>query len=133
MITKQSLAHVGILVDDYDKAIQYYTEKLCFFLLEDTRLSETKRWVVVSPTPDLSGTNILLIQATKEEEVARVGNQTGGKVGFFLYTDNMELYFSRLVEKEVHIIQEPIEQPWGKVAVFADLYGNLWDLIESGN
>lgn len=131
MITSQRLAHVGILVDDYDKSVKYYTEKLGFFLLEDTKLTETKRWVVVSPTPDLSGTNILLIQATKEEEITRIGSQTGSKVGFFLYTDNMELYFNRLVENDVQIIQEPIQQPWGKVAVFADLYGNLWDLIES--
>ena len=125
----QSLAHIAIVVEDYDEAIRFYTEVLNFRLVEDTRLSETKRWVVVSP-PGSNGCSLLLAQAASEEQKSRVGNQTGGRVFLFLHTDNFHRDFNNLKTKGVKIVREPSVEEYGTVAVFADLYGNLWDLIE---
>ena len=123
------LLNVTLVVDDYDKAIQFYIEKLKFKLIEDTVLSEFKRWVLISP-PGESGARLLLAKATNEEQRSRIGNQTGGRVFLFLQTDNFTEYFDHLKKEGVTIVREPIVESYGTVAVFADLYGNLWDLIE---
>ena len=126
---KQSLAHIALVVNDYDEAIKFYTETLHFTLVEDKVMSATKRWVMVAP-PGSTGTTILLAQASNEEQKSRVGNQTGGRVFLFLYTDDIERDYKNLLDKKVKIVRELETQPHGKVLVFADLYGNLWDLIE---
>lgn len=126
---RQKLAHISVLVDDYDRALDYYTQVLGFQVMEDKMLTETKRWLLLG-TQSFDATGILLVKATGEEEKQRIGNQAGGKVFLFLYTDNMELFFKKLTEKKVRVIQAPLQQPWGTVAVIADLYGNLWDIIE---
>jgi len=125
----QKLVQVAIVVNDYDEAIKYYTEKLQFNLIEDTRLSETKRWVLVAPKGD-GGLKLLLAKAANEEQQSRVGNQTGGRVFLFLHTDDFKRDYKNLIEKEIKIIREPTIEPYGTVAVFEDLYGNLWDIIE---
>jgi catechol 2,3-dioxygenase-like lactoylglutathione lyase family enzyme len=125
----QSLAHIALVVNDYDEAIKFYTETLHFTLVEDKVMSPTKRWVMVAP-PGSTGTTILLAQASNDEQKSRVGNQTGGRVFLFLYTDDIERDYKNLLDKKVKIVRELESQPHGKVLVFADLYGNLWDLIE---
>ncbi len=127
---RQSIAHVALVVDDYDKAIQFYTQKLNFTLVEDTVLSDTKRWVLVSPPGDESGCSLLLAKAANDEQGTRVGNQAGGRVFLFLNTDDFWRDFNNLKAKGITIIREPSEEQYGTVAVFSDLYGNLWDLIE---
>lgn len=124
----QKIAHISLLVDDYDKAIEFYTQKLHFELIEDTRLTETKRWVLISPA-GYSGCNLLLAKAITDEQRSRIGNQTGGRVFLFLYTDNFERDYQNLISNRIKIIREPVIEIYGKVLVFADLYGNLWDLI----
>ncbi len=126
----QNIAHIAIIVDDYDTAITFYTTKLHFNLIEDTILSNTKRWVLVAPK-DTTGCCLLLAKAANEEQKSRIGDQTGGRVFLFLNTDDFERDYQNLLVNDVKIIREPVEETWGKVAVFADLYGNLWDLIET--
>lgn len=126
---EQRIAQLALVVNDYDEAISFYTKRLLFTLVEDTVLSETKRWVVLSPSGK-EGCNILLAKAANEEQKSRVGNQTGGRVFLFLHTDNFENYYQHLVNNNVTIVRERSIETFGKVAVFADLYGNLWDLIE---
>ncbi len=126
---KQHISQIALVVDDYDKAISYYTTMLHFDLIEDTVLSDTKRWVVVAPQGS-SGCRLLLAKASNEEQRSRVGNQTGGRVFLFLHTDNFERDYQNLLDHKVKIIREPVNETWGMVAVFADLYGNHWDLIE---
>jgi len=126
---KQRLAHIAIVVDDYDEAIKFYTEKLHFDLIEDTQLTETKRWVLVKP----KGTDsccLLLAKAGNEEQKSRVGNQTGGRVFLFLHTDNFERDHQNLLDNKIEIVRPPHKEVYGTVAVFKDIYGNLWDLIE---
>lgn len=125
----QRLVHITLLVDDYDKAIDFYTQKLSFKLVEDTLLSESKRWVLVSP-PNSDGCCLLLAKAVNEEQSGRIGNQTGGRVFLFLETNDFKHDFENLKANGVSIIREPVIEDYGTVAVFADLYGNLWDLIE---
>jgi len=125
----QTLAHIALVVNDYDEAIKFYIEKLHFTLVEDKVMSATKRWVMVAP-PGSTETTILLAKASNEEQQSRVGNQTGGRVFLFLYTDDIERDYKNLLDKKVTIVRELESQPHGKVLVFADLYGNLWDLIE---
>ena len=127
---KQKIAHIALVVKDYDEAIRYYTEKLGFVLIEDNVLSDTKRWVLIAPNVDTDFT-LLLARASGEEQQSRIGNQTGGRVFLFLHTDNFQKYFENLLQHNVKIVRQPAEEAWGKVAVFEDLYGNLWDLIES--
>lgn len=125
----QHIARIALVVDDYDEAIEFYTKKLGFSLLEDTILSETKRWVVVAP----KGSNecaLLLAKAATEEQRTRIGNQTGGRVFLFLHTDNFQADYQNLIDQRIKIVREPTREAYGTVAVFADLYGNLWDLIE---
>ena len=125
----QSLAHIALLVNDYDEAIHYYTHTLHFTLVEDKEMSATKRWVIIAPAGS-TGTTILLAKASNEEQQSRVGNQTGGRVFLFLYTDDIERDYKNLLDKNVKIVEPLTTKPHGKVLVFADLYGNLWDLIE---
>jgi catechol 2,3-dioxygenase-like lactoylglutathione lyase family enzyme len=125
----QRIAHIALVVNDYDEAIAFYTRKLNFILIEDTVLSDTKRWVLVAPEGP-GNCCLLLAKAASEEQKSRVGNQTGGRVFLFLYTDNFWRDYQAMVEKGITFIRPPAEETYGTVAVFEDLYGNLWDLIE---
>lgn len=130
---KQFLANVAIVVRDYDEAIEFYTKKLHFDLIEDTKLSETKRWVLVAPPHsegNPNGCRLLLAKGVGEEQQSRIGNQTGGRVFLFLFTDDIERDYQHLMANHIEIIRPLKEEEYGKVLVFADLYGNLWDLIE---
>jgi uncharacterized glyoxalase superfamily protein PhnB len=126
---KQHIAHIALVVNDYDEAIEFYTQKLNFTLVEDTILSETKRWVLVAPNGS-SGCRLLLAKAATKEQATRIGNQTGGRVFLFLHTDNFERDFNNLVSKGIEFVRPPSKEVYGTVAVFKDLYGNLWDLVE---
>ncbi|MPR32975.1 VOC family protein [Salmonirosea aquatica] len=127
----QRIAHIALVVSDYDEAIDFYTRKLHFDLIEDTRLSETKRWVLVAPQGQGSdGCRLLLAQAATKEQKSRVGNQTGGRVFLFMHTDDFTRDYQNLLDQEIRIVREPSVEAYGTVAVFEDLYGNLWDLIE---
>ena len=132
----QRLAHLALVVDDYDDAIRFYTEKLNFVLLEDTVLSQTKRWVRVAPpgtrpVPLEAGScALLLAKADGDEQRSRVGNQTGGRVFLFLHTDDFWRDYHAMTTNGVRFVRPPADEPYGTVAVFEDLYGNLWDLIE---
>jgi len=125
----QRLAQIALVVNDYDEAIQFYTEQLNFILIEDTVLSATKRWVVVAPKGENS-CRLLLAKAANDEQKTRVGNQTGGRVFLFLYTDDLWRDYNTMLSKNIHFIRQPSEEEYGTVAVFKDLYGNLWDLIQ---
>ena len=125
----QTLAQVSLVVSDYDEAIEFYVEKLGFTLLEDTSLTEAKRWVVVAPDSDV-GAHLLLARAASPEQESRIGNQTGGRVFLFMYTDDLDRDHAAFTAKGVQFVRAPSEEIFGKVAVFEDLYGNLWDLIE---
>lgn len=126
---KQRIAHLALVVNDYDEAIAFYTQKLNFTLVEDTILSETKRWVLVAP-PGSTGCCLLLAKAADEMQRSRMGNQTGGRVFLFLYTDDFWRDYQRMQENGVSFVRPPVEEVYGMVAVFEDLYGNLWDLLE---
>ncbi|MEL6696194.1 MAG: VOC family protein [Bacteroidota bacterium] len=129
MKKNQHIALISLVVKDYDEAIAFYTEKLSFTLEEDTVLTEEKRWVRVSP-PGQGSCQLLLAKAANEAQLASVGNQTGGRVFLFLYTDDFWRDYREMNEKGVQFIRPPKEEPYGTVAVFQDLYGNLWDLLE---
>tara|TARA_R110002051_G_scaffold4683_8_gene26058 strand:+ start:25134 stop:25541 length:408 start_codon:yes stop_codon:yes gene_type:complete len=125
---KQSIARIAVVVDDYDKAIEFYTKKLDFLLIEDTDIGHGKRWVIVAP----KGSNecaLVLAKADSEEQASRVGNQTGGRVFLFLYTDDFWRDYYKMVERGIKFSREPEKMPYGMVAVFKDLYGNMWDLL----
>lgn len=124
----QRIAHITFLVNDYDEAIQFFTDKLQFTLLEDTKLSETKRWVRVAPKGATTFA-LLLAKADNEAQRSRVGDQTGGRVFLFLYTDSFWQDHKNMLENGIVFVREPIKEKWGTVAVFKDLYGNLWDFI----
>ena len=123
------LAHFALLIDDYDTAIDYYTNVLGFILLEDTKLDEQKRWVRVAPSGNTE-TSILLAKASNKQQLSLVGNQTGGRVFLFLHTNNFADYYERLLQHDVKIIRPIVYEAWGTVCVFEDIYGNLWDLIQ---
>jgi catechol 2,3-dioxygenase-like lactoylglutathione lyase family enzyme len=125
----QQFFQMALVVADYDAAIAFYTQKLGFELLEDTVLSPVKRWVVIKPKGS-SGAQLLLAKASGEEQISRIGNQTGGRVFLFIHTDDLDRDYKNLIANEVRIVREPSQEEYGKVLVFADLYGNLWDLIE---
>ncbi len=125
----QKITQVALLVNDYDEAIKFYTQKLNFELVEDTVLSAIKRWVVIAP-PGSVGCRILLAKANGEKELASVGNQTGGRVFLFLQTDSLIDDHDNLIKNEVKVVRGPLKEKYGTVLVFEDLYGNLWDLIE---
>jgi catechol 2,3-dioxygenase-like lactoylglutathione lyase family enzyme len=124
---QQKITQIALVVEDYDEAIQFYTEKLKFRLAEDTPMSETKRWVVVRPPG--SECALLLAKAATEEQRSRIGNQTGGRVFLFLHTDDFWRDYRDLQSKGVKFIRQPSVEAYGTVSVFEDLYGNLWDLI----
>jgi len=126
---KQHIAHIELLVRDYDEAIQFYTGKLHFTLVEDTVLSETKRWILVAPKGS-GECCLLLAKAANMEQEARIGDQMGGRVFLFLYTDNFWTDYETMVKEGVEFVREPKVETYGTVAVFKDLYGNLWDLLE---
>jgi catechol 2,3-dioxygenase-like lactoylglutathione lyase family enzyme len=124
-----NLGMITVVVDNYDAAIDYYTTALGFTLVEDTKMSETKRWVVVAPDPN-NGAALLLAEATTPEQSAAIGNQSGGRVMFFLYTDNFDRDYALMAKHNVAFTEEPRLEDFGKVVVFADKYGNKWDFIE---
>ncbi|MEP1097680.1 MAG: VOC family protein [Cyclobacteriaceae bacterium] len=127
---QQSIVHIALVVKDYDEAIAFYTEKLHFELIEDTYQPEQdKRWVVIAP-PGSSGTTILLARASKPIQEDFIGNQAGGRVFLFLNTDDFWRDYKDMVAKGIEFVREPKEADYGTVAVFKDLYGNLWDLLE---
>lgn len=128
---KSFIGLITIVVRDYDEALNYYRSVLNFELVEDTPLSETQRWVVIRPKNSGElGCRLLLAQAADDQQAAFIGDQTGGRVFLFLYTDNIEAYLDHLQENKVNIVHELRTEPYGKVLVFRDLYGNLWDLIQ---
>ncbi len=126
---KQDIAQLALVVDDYDEAIRFYTAKLKFTLIEDTVLSETKRWVVIAP-PGAEGCKLLLAKAATDEQRSRVGNQAGGRVFLFLHTDDIRRDYNDMKANGIEFVRELSDETYGTVAVFKDLYGNLWDLIE---
>ena len=125
----QRIAHIALVVKDYDDAIEFYTEKLDFKLLENTKIDENKRWVMVAP-PGAKECCLLLAKASNERQLESIGNQTGGRVGFFLFTDDFWRDYNKMTEREISFVRPPTEFEYGTVAVFEDLYGNMWDLIE---
>ena len=129
---KQHIAHIALVVKDYDEAIEFYTKKLDFQLLEDTKLSEQKRWVRVAP-PGASECCLLLAKAANERQTASIGNQTGGRVFLFLFTDDFWRDYHKMLSREIVFVRLPSQEEYGTVAVFQDLYGNLWDLIQPAN
>ena len=126
---KQQIAHVALVVEDYDEAIKFYTEKLNFTLIEDTVLSETKRWVLVAPKGSAE-CSLLLAKGVGDEQKSRIGNQTGGRVFLFLKTDDFWRDYKNMQARGIKFTRDPKKEDYGTVAVFGDLYGNLWDLIE---
>jgi len=125
----QRIAHIALVVKDYDEAIRFYTKKLDFVLLEDTKLSEDKRWVMVAP-PGAKECCLLLAKAANEKQSQSIGNQTGGRVFLFLFTDDFWRDYNKMLERDINFVRPPKEESYGMVAVFEDLYGNLWDLLE---
>ena len=127
---KQNIGYVALVVRDYDEAIDFYVKTLGFELLEDTAVEvQNKRWVLLAP-PGSSGARLLLARAVGEEQGSRVGNQTGGRVFLFLHTDDFWRDYRRYRERGVEFVREPKEEAFGTAAVFRDLYGNLWDLVQ---
>ncbi len=124
------IALVTLVVDDYDEAIRFYTDALGFRLAEDAPRPDGSRWVVVEPGTPGTGTGLLLARAMGEPQTARVGDQTGGRVGFFLHTDDFARDHARMAAAGVTFLEEPRREPYGTVAVFQDLYGNRWDLLQ---
>lgn len=125
----QTLGHVTLVVRDYDEALAFFTQVLNFRLIEDTRLSQDKRWVLVAP-PGSGGTSLLLARAATPEQATRIGNQTGGRVAFFLHTDDFWRDYREMIARNVKFTRAPSEEVYGTVAVFEDLYGNPWDLLQ---
>jgi catechol 2,3-dioxygenase-like lactoylglutathione lyase family enzyme len=127
---KQRIAHIALTVKDYDEAIDFYVNKLDFELVEDTPQSPGKRWVVVAP-PGSRECSLLLARAANERQIASIGNQTGGRVFLFLFTDDFWRDYNKMLERNIHFVRPPQEEDYGTVAVFEDLYGNLWDLVQA--
>jgi len=123
------LAHLTLVVRDYDEAIAWYTEKLGFTLVEDTALSAANRWVVVAPSAE-RGASLLLAKAASPEQASRIGNQAGGRVFLFLHTEDFARDYEAFKARGVHFVEAPRQESYGTVVVFEDLYGNRWDLIE---
>ncbi len=127
-LVKRRIAHITLLIDNYDEAIHFYTQKLDFKLITDTALSATKRWVLVSPDGE-ENCCLRLAKANDEAQASRVGNQTGGRVFLFLHTDDFWRDYHRMTASDIRFVRSPVVEEYGTVAVFEDLYGNLWDLI----
>lgn len=126
---KQNLAHIALVIDDYDEAIKYFTEVLDFVLIEDTAVNEDKRWVTVAPT-GAKECSLLLAKASNEEQTRHIGNQTGGRVFLFLFTDDVFRDIEKYSQRGVHIVKQPTHEAHGTVAIFQDKFGNRWDLIQ---
>lgn len=126
---KQYLGSVALVVADYDEAIAWYTQALGFALVEDTDMGGGKRWVLLAP-PGAGETRLLLARAANAEQASRIGNQTGGRVFLFLHTDDFQRDWQRMRAAGVHFREAPREEAYGTVAVFEDLYGNAWDLLQ---
>ena len=126
---KQTLGHVALVVRDYDEALAFFTRTLHFTVVEDTLMGPDKRWVLISP-PGSRGATLLLAQAATPEQASRIGNQTGGRVFLFLHTDDFWRDYREMAARKIKFIGEPIEEAYGTVAVFEDLYGNQWDLLQ---
>ena|SRR5690242_12872578 len=125
----QRIAHVALVVKDYDEAIEFYTKKLDFDLIEDTKLSDEKRWVLVAPK-GAGECCLLLAKGANDKQISCVGNQTGGRVFLFLFTDDFWRDYNRMVFHGIRFVRAPKDELYGTVAVFEDLYGNLWDLVQ---
>jgi catechol 2,3-dioxygenase-like lactoylglutathione lyase family enzyme len=125
----QTLGHVALVVRDYDEALEFFTQILNFRVVEDTHLTEDKRWVLVAP-PGSTGTSLLLARAATSDQATRIGNQTGGRVAFFLHTDDFWRDYREMTVRKVKFTRPPSEEVYGTVAVFEDLYGNQWDLLQ---
>lgn len=130
MTVRQTLAHVALLVRDYDEAIEFFTRTLRFRLVEDTRIDDEKRWVLVAP-PGGTETALLLARAATPEQAAHIGDQCGGRVFLFLRTDDFRRDYDEMRSRGVHFVEEPRDEAYGTVAVFLDLYGNRWDLLQT--
>ena len=126
---KQRIAHITLLVKEYDEAIKFYCEKLEFQIVEDTRLSDDKRWVLICP-PGGKDCCLLLAKAANERQVASIGNQSGGRVFLFLFTEDFWRDYNKMINRNINFIRPPKEENYGLVAVFEDLYGNLWDIVQ---
>lgn len=126
---QQKIVHIALVVKDYDDAIEFYTKKLGFVVIEDTVLSDVKRWVLIAPNKNVE-CKVLLAKAVGEQQVDKIGNQTGGRVFLFLQTDDFWRDYKTYCDNGVKFIRSPQKEIYGTVAVFEDLYGNLWDLIE---
>jgi len=127
---KQTIGYIAVVVEDYDEAITFYVERLGFHLVEDTFIeAQNKRWVLVAP-PGSTETKLLLARAVGPEQSSRIGNQTGGRVFLFLHTDDFWRDFKTYTDKGVTFVRPPVKESYGTVAVFQDLYGNLWDLVQ---
>ncbi len=127
---RKAIVHVALVVRDYDEAIDFFTNKLDFVLVEDTYIpGQDKRWVVVAP-PGSTGTSIVLARPSTPEQERFIGNQTGGRVTFFLSTDDFWRDYHKMLLHGIRFVRQPKDEPYGTVAVFEDLYGNLWDLLE---
>jgi len=126
---EQRIAHIALLVSDYDEAKNFYVDKLNFRVIEDTALDANKRWLLISP-PGNGSCHLLLAKASNEAQMSSIGNQAGGRVFLFLYTDDLMRDYHNMVASKIIFVREPVVEKWGRVAVFQDLYGNLWDLIE---
>ncbi len=129
MSARRGIGYVAVVVRDYDEAIAWYTQKLGFVLVEDTDRGNGRRWVLIAPGAG-NETRLLLAKAATPEQLAHVGNQTGGRVFLFLHTADFELEYRLLRERGVHFEEAPRREPYGTVAVFVDLYGNRWDLLQ---
>jgi catechol 2,3-dioxygenase-like lactoylglutathione lyase family enzyme len=128
---KQQIAHVALMVADYDEALAFYTEKLRFTVVEDTyQPAQRKRWVVIAPPGGSGGATLLLARAATPEQAELIGNQAGGRVFLFLQTDDFWRDYHAMITAGVQFVRPPSEQPYGTVAVFLDLYGNRWDLVQ---
>ena len=123
-----TLGMIAIVIDEYDVAISHYVNDLDFILIEDSALSPEKRWVVIAPS--LQGAKILLAKAATDQQIAAIGNSTGGRVGFFLYTTNFSETYKSYKSRGIEFIEQPRQETYGQVVVFKDKYGNKWDLIE---
>tara|TARA_B100000780_G_scaffold157177_1_gene109929 strand:+ start:12 stop:419 length:408 start_codon:yes stop_codon:yes gene_type:complete len=126
---KQRIAHVALIVKDYDEAVDFYTKKLEFTLVEDTPIEDEKRWVTIAP-PGSNGCCLVLAKASNKEQESSIGNQAGGRVFLFLFTDNVNRDYHKMIEHKITFVRPPSDYAHGRVAVFKDLYGNLWDLIQ---
>ena len=126
---RQRIAHIALVVKEYDEAIEFYIKKLNFTLIEDSKIDENKRWVMVAP-PGAKECCLLLSKAANKEQAKSIGNQTGGRVFLFLFTDDFWRDYNNMVDRKINFVRPPAEFEYGRVAVFEDLYGNMWDLIE---